>query len=200
MNLANRITLIRLFLIPLFMIFTTSIPDNIDKFFNIRFFSIYGLQISTGIFIIAAVTDKLDGYIARKYNQITKLGIFLDPLVDKLLITCGLIYLVQIKKIPWWLALIIIFREIAVTDLRLVAMKKGLILAADNLGKIKMVFQVIAIIIAMLDNYPLSLFTSFKFDILIMYIAAVLTVYSGIHYFKVNWKVFKKDKVYKYNA
>jgi CDP-diacylglycerol--glycerol-3-phosphate 3-phosphatidyltransferase len=182
------------------MIFTTSIPDNIDKFFNIRFFSIYGLQISTGIFIIAAVTDKLDGYIARKYNQITKLGIFLDPLVDKLLITCGLIYLVQIKKIPWWLALIIIFREIAVTDLRLVAMKKGLILAADNLGKIKMVFQVIAIIIAMLDNYPLSLFTSFKFDILIMYIAAVLTVYSGIHYFKVNWKVFKKDKVYKYNA
>lgn len=193
MNLANRITLSRLFLIPIFMLFTTEIPSYIDKVFNFQVFDDYGMYIATGIFIIAAITDKLDGYIARKYNQITKFGVFLDPLVDKLLITGALLLLVQFQKTPWWMAVVIIVREFAVTGFRLAAVKKGIVLPADKLGKIKMVFQVVAIVMTMLNNYPLSLISEFRFDILMMFIATILTLYSGINYFMANRNVFHED-------
>jgi CDP-diacylglycerol--glycerol-3-phosphate 3-phosphatidyltransferase len=150
---------------------------------------------AAGIFTIAAITDKLDGYIARKYNQVTKLGIFFDPLVDKLLIIGALVFLVQIHRTPWWVALIIIGREFAVTGFRLIAAQRGLVLAADKSGKIKMLFQVIAIIMTMLNNFPLSMISSYRFDTLVMAAAVVLTVYSGINYLKTNWHVFDEDTV-----
>lgn len=193
MNLANKITFSRLFLIPVFMIFATDIPKYIDSSFDLQFFSIYGIYIATGIFIIASITDKLDGYVARKYNQVTKLGKFLDPLVDKLLITGALICLVQTHKTVWWAALIIISREFAVTYFRLTAIQKGLILVADKFGKIKMVFQVVAIIMAMLDNFPLRSVSSFRFDVVVMFVAVVLTVYSGINYFRINWRILNES-------
>lgn len=103
MNLANKITISRLVFIPIFMLFVTSIPSYLDMNFNIQLFGVYARYITAGIFILAASTDKLDGYIARKYNQVTKLGIFLDPLVDKFLITGALIFLVQMHRAPWWI-------------------------------------------------------------------------------------------------
>lgn len=190
MNLANRITISRLFLIPLFMVFATAIPGYIDKSLHLTFFSVYGMYIATGIFTVAAITDKLDGYVARKYKQVTKFGMFLDPLVDKLLITGALVILVELQRTPWWVALVIIGREFAVTYFRLAAVQKGIVLAADQLGKIKMVFQVAAVIMTMLDNYPFRLVSTFRFDSLVMYVAAALTVYSGIHYFRANRNVF----------
>lgn len=193
MNLANRITVSRLFLIPLFMVFTTAIPGYIDKSLHLQFFSVYGMYIAVGIFTVAAITDKLDGYVARKYNQVTKFGMFLDPLVDKLLITGALIFLVQLQRISWWVALVIIGREFAVTYLRLAAVQKGIVLAADQLGKIKMVFQVVAVVMVMLDNYPFCLVSTFQLDSLMMYVAAGLTVYSGIHYFRANRGVLNEE-------
>ena len=118
MNLANRLTLLRIFLVPVFLILIST---------RIK----YGVLIATIVFIIAALTDKLDGYIARTKNQITTLGKFMDPLADKLLIAAALISLVELKSLPAWLVTIIIAREFAVTGLRAVAAAEGVIIAAS---------------------------------------------------------------------
>ena len=125
MNLANKLTIIRIFLVPIFLIFIAvkDIP--------------YGKTIATAIFIIAALTDKLDGYIARSRNQITRFGKFMDPLADKLLVTAALISLVELQVISTWVAMVIIAREFAVTGLRAVAAAEGIVIAASPLGKAK---------------------------------------------------------------
>src|ERR1035437_7098552 len=136
MNLANKLTIFRIFIIPVFLIFIAiRIP--------------YGTQIATMLFIIAALTDKLDGYIARSRNQITNFGKFMDPLADKLLVTAALISLVEFQVIPTWIAMIIITREFAVTGLRSIAAAEGNVIAASNWGKFKTVVQIIAIICAL---------------------------------------------------
>lgn len=191
MNLANKLTIVRLLLIPLFFVFAVPIPDSvIGKIDIMKFLNTYGVYISAIIFIIAAFTDKLDGYLARKYNQITRLGIFLDPLADKLMITAALVLLVQKNQVSVWVALIIIGREFAVTGLRLAAAQKKVVLSADKFGKIKLVSQVVAIFFTLLNNYPLSLISSFPFDIVLMYITVVFTVISGFNYFLKNSYVF----------
>lgn len=119
MNLANKLTLMRIFLVPVFLIFIVvrQIP--------------YGRSIATAIFIIAAITDKLDGYIARSRNQVTKFGKIMDPLADKLLVSSALIALVEFHVIPAWIAIVIIAREFAVTGLRSVAAGEGIVIAAS---------------------------------------------------------------------
>lgn len=196
MNLANKLTLLRIFLVPLFVIFM--ILDS----------NYYGVIIATIIFIIASITDKIDGYIARSRNQITNFGKFMDPLADKLLVTAALVSLVQLDVIPAWAVIIILSREFAVTGLRTLAAAEGKVIAASNWGKLKTVFQMLAIIlllivesikiipsitttimttnlsVALIEYIPLAIF----------YIAVIITIISGWDYFAKNKGVISTDK------
>lgn len=197
MNLPNKITLSRILLVPVFMIFIVPIPEWLINSAYLEFLRPqlnlinnfilnYGNYIGAGIFIIAASTDKVDGYIARKRNLVTKLGIFLDPIADKLIITAALIALVQRNDVNGWVAMLIIAREFIVTGFRLVAAGENIILPADRWGKFKMVMQSIAISVALLKNYPLSLFTDFPFDTYALLAAVIITIYSGYNYIAKN--------------
>ena len=182
MNLANKLTVLRIILVPIFMIFlTVNLP--------------YGKEIATLIFILAALTDKLDGYIARSRNQITNFGKFMDPLADKLLVTAALIALVDFHVIPNWIATVIVAREFAVSGLRMIAASEGIVLAASWWGKLKTTIQIIAIIIALISlialNYNitnLNLYLTYS-TFFSMILAAIITIISGIDYFIKNYKV-----------
>ena len=146
MNLANKLTIFRIFLVPIMVV----IP-----FFNIsgEMFGIpYSFIIIDAIFIIASITDKLDGYIARSRNQITTFGKFLDPLADKILVLAAMIMLVEVGKLPAWIPIIVLAREFIVSGYRLVAVEKGgKVIAASIWGKLKTVTQMLAIILAFID-------------------------------------------------
>lgn len=177
MNLANKLTVLRIFLIPVFMVFLLGkIP--------------YGAQIAAGIFIIAAVTDILDGYFARKRNEITNLGRFMDPLADKLLVSAALISLVQMGKLSAWVVVIIIGREFTISILRAVAAAEGRVIAASWWGKAKTIFQIIAIISFLINNFPFS-YINFPFDTIVMWIAVVFTIISGVDYIIINIDILR---------
>jgi CDP-diacylglycerol--glycerol-3-phosphate 3-phosphatidyltransferase len=158
-----------------------------------RFIVYYGNYIAAFIYIIAAITDGVDGYIARKRKEITRLGKFLDPIADKLLVTAALIVLLIRNDVTGWAAMIIIGREFIVTGLRLVAAGEGIVIAASKMGKLKTITQLIAVVASLLDNYPLSLFTSFRFDQVAMFIAVIITIYSGYDYYKKNINVISSN-------
>lgn len=194
MNLANKITIARIVLIPIFISLFPIYPEwLINKNAFIHYVDIYGIYYATAIFILASVTDKLDGYVARKYNQITNLGKLLDPLADKLLITAALILMVSEQLIYTWIAFAIIAREIIVTGIRIVASSQRIALQADQYGKIKMVFQVIAIVAVLLNNRPFSYFTEIRIDQVFMYFALLLTIFSGFNYIKKNYHMLKPE-------
>jgi len=175
-NLANRITLVRILLVPLFVVLlTTNIP--------------YGEYLATFVFIIAASTDRLDGYFARKRNEITEFGKFMDPLADKLLITAALICLVEKGKISSIISIIIISREFIITGFRTIAVSKGVVLAASWWGKLKTVTQIVAVVSVLINNFPFSL-VAFPFDQLAVYLATVTTIISGFDYIYKNRKLF----------
>ncbi|EMS71761.1 CDP-diacylglycerol--glycerol-3-phosphate 3-phosphatidyltransferase [Ruminiclostridium cellobioparum] len=206
MNLPNKITISRIALVPLFMIFVIPIPDatvNLPLLSFIRnemleinkFINSYGTYVAAALFILAASTDGVDGYIARKHKMVTAFGKFLDPIADKLLITAALIALVQREVVTGWAAMIIISRELLVTGMRLVAAGEGQVVAANKSGKIKMVCQTVAVSVALLNNFPFSLFTDIQIDAYLMFIAVVVTIYSGIDFFAKNIKVIKPDEM-----
>lgn len=181
MNLANKLTLLRMIMVPIFLVFIyfEGIP--------------YGKEIALVIFILAALTDKLDGYIARSRNLITDFGKFMDPLADKVLTAAALIVLVEFKMVAGWIVIIIIAREFAVSGLRLIAASKGNVLAADWWGKIKTVIQFVAIAIGLVtiiypNNELLISLTNVS-----MYVAAIITVLSGANYFVKNKNVIKVE-------
>ncbi|WP_097025484.1 CDP-diacylglycerol--glycerol-3-phosphate 3-phosphatidyltransferase [Clostridium peptidivorans] len=193
MNLANKLTIIRMILVPVFLVFLAAqrMP--------------YGKSIATIIFILAALTDKLDGYIARSRNQVTRFGKFMDPLADKLLVTAALVSLVEFQVLPAWAAMIIIAREFAVTGLRSVAAAEGIVIAASGWGKAKTVTQIVAIIAALIDlNKDIlsasSVFTIIPFSYLeliaqiSMALAIIITIVSGVDYFVKNKEAIKPDR------
>src|SRR5699024_4374929 len=144
MNLPNNITIYRILLIPIFILLL-SIPLDLGTW-NIGGNDLpFVVLIAAVIFLIAALTDWLDGYYARKYNLITNMGKFLDPLADKLLVSAAFILLVELQLAPAWVIIIIISREFAITGFRLVASGEGIVLAASNMGKLKTVSQILAI-------------------------------------------------------
>ncbi|MDD3852626.1 MAG: CDP-diacylglycerol--glycerol-3-phosphate 3-phosphatidyltransferase [Syntrophomonadaceae bacterium] len=169
MNIANSLTILRIFLIPVFVfILLIKIP--------------YGDYLAALVFIAAALTDSLDGYLARKLRQVTKLGIILDPLADKLLITAALISLVELGAMPGWIAIVILGREFAVSGLRAVKAEEGIIIPASKMGKTKTVVQVVAVLLLILQSsyqhiVPLPL------GEWAMYIAVIITIVSGVEYF-----------------
>lgn len=180
MNLANKITIFRIFLIPIFMVFAL---------LEIK----YSHYIAASIFLFAALTDALDGYIARSRNQITVFGKFADPLADKLLISAALIVLVELGSLSSWIAFIIIAREFLITGFRVLAASDGIVIAASGWGKIKTITQIIAIISMLINNYPFSLI-NLPFNKISMGLAVAFTIISGIDYIYINRKVFKKDQ------
>lgn len=192
MNLANKLTLLRIILVPVFLIFF--LVQGID----------YGTIIATIIFIVASVTDQLDGHIARSRNQITTFGKFMDPLADKLLVTAVFVCLVQIGMIPGWAVIIILSREFAVSGLRSIAASNGLVIAASWWGKIKTVTQMLAILLFLLTVNIMSLGNANLIvnalpgfiiaSNVVFYICVIITIISGIDYFVKNRKVITTDK------
>lgn len=192
MNLANRITLARIFLVPV-MVFFLLIKIDLPQIQFMEFSITYNQIIAAIIFIIAASTDGLDGYIARKRKIVTNLGKLLDPLADKLLIAAVLISLVDMEKLDAWIAIVIISREFAVTGLRQIALLEGSVMAASKWGKWKTGTQITAIIALLINNFPFT-FIGFPFDKISIWVAAIITVYSGIDYFMKNKNVLQFSK------
>ncbi|WP_252313770.1 CDP-diacylglycerol--glycerol-3-phosphate 3-phosphatidyltransferase [Sinobaca sp. H24] len=191
MNLPNKITLARIALIPLFVFFML-IPPWLGMVGS-GTFSIPVSHIIGGIiFIVAAATDWLDGYIARKRQLITSFGKFLDPLADKLLVTAALLVLIDLQLLPSWMAIVILSREFAVTGIRLVAAAEGDVIAASGLGKWKTVFQMAAITVLLFHNLPFSLI-GLPVGMGLMWIAVLLTIVSGVDYFMKNRHVMLKS-------
>lgn len=186
MNLANRITLARIFLVPVIMFFLlvnlNLPPITIPEINGKEFIITYNQIIACLIFIIAASTDSLDGYIARKRKLVSNLGKLLDPLADKLLVATVLISLVEMDKLDAWIAIIIISREFAVTALRQVALLEGVVIPASKWGKWKTAAQITAIIALLINNFPFY-FIDFRFDLAATWFAAIITIYSGVDYF-----------------
>ncbi|WP_019119191.1 CDP-diacylglycerol--glycerol-3-phosphate 3-phosphatidyltransferase [Brevibacillus massiliensis] len=187
MNLANRITLARIFLVPVVMFFLL-VRYNFGTFTVGSISMTYNEVIAALVFILAASTDGLDGYIARKKKIVTNLGKFLDPLADKLLISAALISLVEMHRLEAWIAIVIISREFAVTGLRLVAAAEGQVIAASALGKLKTWVQIVAIVALMIRNFPFEPF-HIPFDVIASWAMVVITLYSGYDYFAKNRNV-----------
>lgn len=184
MNLANRITLARIFLVPIVTIFLL-VKVEIEPLTIGNYSISYNQVFALILFIIAASTDGLDGYIARKRKIVTNLGKLLDPLADKLLMAAVLIALVEMGKLGAWVAIIIISREWAVTGLRQVALLEGTVLAASKWGKWKTAVQITMIIVLLLNNFPFN-FIDLRIDLFVVWAAVLITVYSGIDYFVKN--------------
>lgn len=192
MNIPNKITISRIFLIPIFIILL-SVPFSWGEW------SIGDTQLPVShfvaalLFIVAAATDWVDGYYARKFDLVTNFGKFLDPLADKLLVSAALILLVEMGIAPAWVVILIISREFAVTGLRLVASGEGIVLAASNMGKLKTATQMVAIAVLLLHNFPFS-YIGFPFGTIMLYVALFFTVLSGWDYFVKNWHVMRDSK------
>lgn len=189
MNTPNKLTVLRMILVPIMVIISlTNIPGTIAGI-------PIGWWLIDVIFVIGAITDKIDGYLARKNNQVTNFGKFLDPIADKIIVVSALIILVGQQKIPTWIPIIIIMREFAVSGYRLIAVESnGKVVAANVWGKVKTVTQMFAIIVALIDlNEFGSIFTKqletipFIINLLttgLMLICVIATLFSGYEYLK----------------
>ena len=169
LNLPNLLTIIRILVIP-FMVIFLFFPGKWAAFF------------ATILFSTAAITDLLDGYIARRQGAVTLLGKALDPLADKLLITAALIMLIPLGRVPAWMALVIISREIAVTGLRGISAGEGAVISASSLGKYKTIFQDTALI-SLLLHYEYLCIDFHVVGMFFLWIALAVTIWSGIDYF-----------------
>ena len=168
MNLANKLTTIRIILVPMFMsLMLVDIP--------------YGDIAGTVIFVLAALTDLLDGYVARKRKEVTNLGKLLDPLADKLLVSAALVVLLELSRIRSWIAILIIGREFLVTGLRGVAAADGIVIAASKLAKVKTVTQLIALSMLLVDA-RLTQLLGFSIGMWVLYVALGFTLYTGYDY------------------
>ncbi|MEQ0488110.1 CDP-diacylglycerol--glycerol-3-phosphate 3-phosphatidyltransferase [Anaerococcus murdochii] len=176
MNIANKVTMVRLVMIPIFVIA----------------FYIYGTSynIAAILFMVASLTDALDGHLARSRNLITNFGKFVDPLVDKVLTMAAFIVLVEANVIPAWAVIIIISRELIITGFRTLAADMGITIAASMWGKAKTTSQMISLVLLLLHNDVLN-----KFGIYVFYVAVILTVISGLDYIIKNKKVLDLENI-----
>lgn len=199
MNLANKLTIFRIILVPILVI--------------IPFLGISGEVVGIPttwiiidiIFVIAAITDKLDGYIARSKNQITTFGKFLDPIADKIVVLAAMIMLVEASRLPAWIPIIVLFREFIVSGYRLVAVEKGgTVIAASIWGKLKTVTQMVALTLALIDTNSFGAFFTGNMiggstiinilSTILMTISVIATIFSGVDYIKGGKDLFKAEE------
>ncbi|OJV64993.1 MAG: CDP-diacylglycerol--glycerol-3-phosphate 3-phosphatidyltransferase [Clostridiales bacterium 38-18] len=174
MNIANKLTLLRIILIPIFI------------YLLLEDYTIAAFV----MFSIASFTDFLDGYLARKYNLITNFGKFMDPLADKLLVTSALVCFVQLGLLNSWVVIIILSREFIVSIFRAIAAAEGIVIAASWWGKAKTISQMFMVIVLLLGNYPFE-WLHIPMDQILIYVATILTVISGYDYIVKNKQVLK---------
>ena len=177
MNLPNKLTLFRVILIPFFVFFLLA-----------PYFTGYGNYIAVAVFIVASITDFLDGHIARKRNLVTTFGKFMDPLADKLLVCSALICLIELDRLPAWIVIIIIAREFIISGFRLIASDNGVVIAASYWGKFKTTFQMLMVIVLILD-IPHPVF--YWLGVILTYVSLALTVISLIDYIVKNKNVLQ---------
>lgn len=176
MNLPNALTLLRIFLVPVLVVLLLTRTEH-------------GLFLGAAVFGLGALTDYLDGYFARKRNQVTRLGILLDPIADKLLTAAAFISLVEMDAVPAWMAVIIVGREFAVTGLRNVAAGRGVLIPASALGKGKMVSQVVAIFLLLFAvRWPVFR----PVAVVALWIVVLMAVISAVDYFRRFWKTVSR--------
>lgn len=180
MNLPNKLTILRVMMIP-FFVFSLLAYDGTNQCLR---------YVAAVIFVAASLTDLLDGKIARKYNLVTNFGKFMDPLADKLLVCSALICMVELKQLPAWMVIVIISREFIISGFRLVASDKGVVIAASYWGKWKTTFQMIGVVLLILNIEKLSVVTT-----IVIWIALILTVISLIDYIVKNIGVFKEGNM-----
>ncbi|MCC8060301.1 MAG: CDP-diacylglycerol--glycerol-3-phosphate 3-phosphatidyltransferase [Clostridiales bacterium] len=180
MNLPNKLTVLRVCMIPFFVLFFMLFEGEVRA---LRY-------VAAAIFIVASLTDLLDGKIARRYNLVTNFGKFMDPLADKLLVCSALICLVELEQLPAWMVIIIISREFIISGFRLVAAEQGIVIAASYWGKFKTTFQMIAVILLIIDLPVLETAAD-----LCVWIALILTVVSLVDYIKKNHKVLTEGSM-----
>lgn len=184
MTTANKLTLLRVLMIPIMIIilYVKALQNDVG------FFGLQTNQLIFGIlFMIASFTDMLDGYVARKYNQITTFGKFLDPIADKILVMVALLYLMlqMPDRVPIWAVMIVIFREFAITGVRLLAVEKGKVIAASPYGKIKTASTMLALFILLFNDFGMTPWIGN----IIFYVAILFTVISGLDYMIKNKSV-----------
>ena len=189
MNIANRLTIARIVMIPLFLLMMCFPKDTLGVVNVFHSNLSVSWVLAMIIFTIASITDFLDGYLARKYHLITNFGKFADPLADKLLVMTAFITLVGASVIPMWIVAVIVCRELAVTGLRLLLVNDGEVLAAAWPGKVKTATQMLAIIFLLIDDFPVK-GLPFSIGTILLYVCLVATVYSGVDYFIKNKYVF----------
>ena len=180
MNLPNKLTVMRVILIPFFVVSLLAFNGQVQILRNL----------AGGIFIVASLTDMLDGKIARKYNLVTNFGKFMDPLADKLLVCSALICLIQLGQMPAWMVIVIVSREFIISGFRLVAAEQGIVIAASYWGKFKTTFQMIAVILMIVNLPVLHLLT-----LVCTWIALILTVVSLVDYISKNHRVLTEGRM-----
>ena len=181
MNVPNALTLLRIFFVPMLVAALVQGHVTID----LGFMEVTNEMLALSIFLAAAATDLLDGYIARRLGQITTVGTLLDPIADKLLISSALVALVQVHVVPAWMTIVVVGREFAISGLRSIAAAEGYIIQASDFGKAKLVSQVIAISLLLLSMRWTELRQAALFS---MWIVVVLAVVSAILYFRKFWR------------
>lgn len=199
MNLPNRLTVIRILMIPLILVFLLPLPEaGLTSAWN-AFIAANGHLIAFFLFALASLTDLADGKIARSRNLVTTLGKFLDPIADKMLIISVLIALVQTGRLSAIVAVIVIIREFVITGVRLIAVDKGVVIAAGQLGKVKTVSQIVAILIILAEPTMILLAAPavpavwiFRLGDTAMAAAVVLTLVSGFNYLR-NSRTYLKE-------
>ena len=180
MNLPNKLTVLRVIMIPFFVVSLLAFHGEVRLLRNL----------AAAIFIVASLTDMLDGKIARKYNLVTNFGKFMDPLADKLLVCSALICLIELGQLPAWMVIIIISREFIISGFRLVASDNGVVIAASYWGKFKTTFQMIGVVLLIFNIPALSTLTT-----IIVWIALALTVISLVDYIVKNAGVLTEGKM-----
>ena len=180
MNLPNKLTVLRVCMIPFFVVMLL-LNGGVNQTYR---------YIAAAIFIVASLTDMLDGKIARKYNLVTNFGKFMDPLADKLLVCSALICLVDLKQLPAWMVIVIISREFIISGFRLVASDNGIVIAASYWGKFKTTFQMISVILLIVRIPALTVLTQ-----ICVWTALVLTVISLVDYIAKNHKVLTEGSM-----
>lgn len=180
MNLPNKLTVLRVCMIPFFVVMLLLNGGENQTY----------RYIAAAIFIVASLTDMLDGKIARKYNLVTNFGKFMDPLADKLLVCSALICLVDLKQLPAWMVIVVISREFIISGFRLVASDNGIVIAASYWGKFKTTFQMISVILLIVRIPALTVLTQ-----ICVWTALVLTVISLVDYIAKNHKVLTEGSM-----